>query len=86
MRTEPIDTLVEAAEDAGVEYRTNYSGRGMYGAECFAIEGNTSDLIRFLRALDDDMADELMDPSTDSMGLDTVFYWRFLKTKESRFV
>jgi hypothetical protein len=86
VRTEPIDTLVDAAEDAGVEYRTNYSGRGMYGAECFAIEGNTSDLIRFLRKLDDDMADELSDPSTDSMGLDIIFYWRFLRTKESRFL
>lgn len=86
MRTEPIDTLVEAAEDAGVEYRTNYSGRGMYGAECFAIEGKTSDLVRFLRMLDDDMADELSDPSTDSMGLDIVFYWPYkLRTKEARF-
>ena len=83
MRTEPIDTLVEAAEDAGVEYRTNYSGRGMFGAECFAIDGNTSDLVRFLRKLDDDMADKLSDPSMDSMGLDMVFYWKFLKTKES---
>lgn len=86
MRTEPIDTLVEAAENAGVEYRTDYSGRGMYGAECFGIEGKTSDLVRFLRELDDDMADELMDPTTDSMGLDIIFYWPFLRTKESRFL
>lgn len=82
-----IEMLEEAADEAGVEYRTNYSGRGMYGAECFAIEGKTSDLVRFLRQLPDEIADELVDPTTDSMGLDIVFYWPYLlRTKESSFL
>ena len=80
-----IDILVKAAEAANVEYRTDYSGRGMYGAECFAIDGSHGDLIRFLRNLDDMTADDLSDPSIDSMGMDLVFYWRHLKTKEGRF-
>lgn len=82
-----IEMLEEAADEAGVEYRTNYSGRGMYGAECFAIEGKTSDLIRFLRELPDEVGDQLVDPTTDSMGLDIVFYWPYLlRTKESSFL
>jgi hypothetical protein len=82
-----IEMLEEAADEAGVEYRTDYSGRGMYGATCFAIEGKTSDLIRFLRQLPDEVGDELVDPSTDSMGLDIVFYWPYkLRTKESSFL
>lgn len=82
-----IDLLVDTAEDIGVEYSTDYSGRGMFGATCFSIEGKTSDLVRFLRALPDEVGDELVDPSTDSMGLDIVFYWPYkLRTKESRFL
>lgn len=82
-----IDLLVDTALDIGVDYTTDYSGRGMYGATCFAIEGGTSDLIRFLRALPDEVGDELVDPSTDSMGMDMVFYWPYkLRTKESSFL
>lgn len=84
---ELLDILVDAAEEAGVEYRTDYSGRGMYGAECFGVEGNHSDFLRFMRLLDDDLFEDLADPSTDSMGMDIIFYWPYkLRTKESRFV
>ncbi len=40
-----LDYLVDAAEAANVEYHTDYSGRGMYGATCFSITGNTGDLV-----------------------------------------
>lgn len=81
-----IDLLVDTAEDIGVEYSTDYSGRGMYGATCFAITGNTGDLVKFLRALPDEVGDELVDPSTDNMGLDIVFSWPYLlRTKEGMF-
>lgn len=81
-----IDSLMDTADDLGISYSNNYSGRGMYGATCFSITGNTSDLIRFLRALPDEVGDELVDPSTDSMGLDIVFYWPYvLRTKEGMF-
>jgi len=79
--------LQDICEDLGIEYDPFYSGRGMFGATCFSITGGTSDLVRFLRALDDEDADELVDPSTDSMGRDTVFYWPYkLRTKESKFL
>lgn len=81
-----IDLLVDTALDIGVDYTTDYSGRGMFGATCFAIEGKTSDLVRFLRSLPDEVGDELVDPSIDSMGLDSVFYWPYvLRTKEGMF-
>ena len=81
-----LDYLVDAAEAANVEYHTDYSGRGMYGATCFSITGNTGDLVKFLRALPDEVGDQLVDPTTDSMGLDIVFYWPYLlRTKEGMF-
>lgn len=79
--------LQDICEQHEIEYDPYYSGRGMFGATCFSITGKTSDLVRFLRALDDEDADELVDPTTDSMGLDIVFYWPYLlRTKESSFL
>jgi len=82
-----IDMLMDTADDLGISYSNNYSGRGMYGATCFSITGQHRDLLAFLRALPDEVGDELVDPSTDSMGRDIVFYWPYaLRTKESRFL
>lgn len=81
-----IELLVDTALDLGVDYTTTYSGRGMFGATCFSIEGQHRDLLAFLRALPDEVGDELVDPSTDSMGRDIVFYWPYvLRTKEGMF-
>ncbi len=81
-----VEELLEVASDLGIEASDTYSGRGMYGATCFSITGNTGDLVKFLRALPDEVGDELVDPSTDSMGLDIVFYWPYLlRTKEGMF-
>ena len=33
-----IELLVDTALDIGEDYTTTYSGRGMFGATCFAIE------------------------------------------------
>lgn len=80
------EMLQDTCEDLGIEYDPYYSGRGMYGATCFSITGGTRDLVRFLRSLPDEVGDELVDPSTDNMGLDIVFYWPYkLRTKEGRF-
>ena len=80
-----IDTLIDAAEDAGVEYSTDYSGRGMFGAECFAIYGRNADLVNFIRQMPDDVGDEFVDPRVDNMGMDYVYYWPHIKTKEGMF-
>lgn len=81
-----LDYLIDTAEYVGVTYSTNYSGRGMYGAECFAIYGNHNSLIKFLRALDEDTADDLSGPAIDNMGLDLVLYWSSIKTKDSEWL
>lgn len=81
-----IDSLMDTADDLGISYSNNYSGRGMFGATCFSITGHIGDLVRFLSALPDDVSDELLDPSTDNMGLGIVFYWPYkLRTKEGMF-
>lgn len=36
--------IEEAAEDTGVSFRPNYSGRGMYGRSCVGIVGSSQDL------------------------------------------
>lgn len=80
------EMLQDVCEDLGIDYDPYYSGRGMYGATCFSITGRTSDLVRFLRSLPDEVGDELVDPTTDNMGLDIVFYWPYkLRTKEGKF-
>lgn len=79
------EMLQDVCEDLGIEYDPYYSGRGMYGATCFSIVGSTRDLVRFLRSLDDEDADELSDPAMDSMGYDIVFYWPYkLQNTEKR--
>lgn len=80
------EQLQDVCEDLGIEYDPYYSGRGMYGSTCFSIIGNTGDLIKFLRALPDEVGDDLVNPSTDNMGFDMVFYWPYkLRTKEVSF-
>lgn len=72
-------------EDASPEdaYLTfDYSGRFMYGKTCFGIVGGISEYGRFLVQLastgpeGEDAAHELAQRvSTDSMGLDSIFYF-----------
>ena len=82
-----IETMAAIADQLDIEATTTYSGRGMYGAECFAIIGQHSDLVTFLRSLDDEDADELADPAMDNMGRDYVFYWPSrLRTKKSEWL
>ena len=33
-----VEILIRVCDNLGLEYRTNYSGRGMYGASCFGID------------------------------------------------
>lgn len=68
-----------------------YSGRGMYGSHCLGVVGNAGDFAKFVRAVSSDYdadpsdwpegfdPDDLLDPSQDSMGLDSIFYWRGIK-------
>lgn len=62
--------------------RPDYSGRGMYGAECLGVSGSNSDLhaLMFEVAQSSELADMLKAaPSADSMGLGTIHYWRHIQ-------
>lgn len=71
--------IIEAAENAGLEVRTNYSGRCMYGKQCLAIVGTLSELLPAIydagciagNAGDD----EIPDIEIDSMGNGSVVYF-----------
>lgn len=77
-------------EDEGFDVRSDYSGRGMFGWECFGIVGNAADLVRFIRYVVESAADTetnhvltggdrdtnwLDNVRTDSMGMDMIYYW-----------
>lgn len=67
--------------------RTDYSGRGMYGRDCFGLVlDSTSDIMDFILAVsydDRDLADALSRNLTeDSMGLSGIYYFpRFAVTE-----
>ncbi len=70
------------------EFRTDYSGRGMYGSECIGLVTSVSaweivsslaDLIADFENDAPSIAGELREflavPHEDSMGYSTVYYW-----------
>ena len=85
--------LSEFCDNEGLEFREDYSGRGMYGKTCIGFVGTFSEFELGMRlaaaiAEDDCLHDmdkietELMNPATDSMGLDTIIYWTNLRMEE----
>ena len=72
--------LIKTIEAAGYDAQ-DYSGRGMMGRKCvsFTADGKTVQVMADLVAACDDIDDAMeiiQKLSTDSMGLDTVFYWK----------
>lgn len=92
MNTIDRETVITAIEDAGLDPQAlydDYSGRGMYGKECFGIVvESTAEAVKFLialaRNLEAELADELADNwTTDSMGYGTIVYFpRFTVSEE----
>lgn len=92
--------LIDAAYDAGLDpddddvLRFDYSGRGMYGRECFGIVGGLEDLIRFVATwaakCENEYEDHerfndydwLTDIRSDSMGLSSIWYWPSVQVVE----
>lgn len=69
------------------QLRPDYSGRGMYGKTCIAYEGDEPTV--FMLDLAEtiigetpsfgelrDCIEEIGEPSRDSMGLGSIYYWR----------
>lgn len=84
---EVFNLVVDVADEVGMTTQT-YSGRAMYGKQCLGVVGSLSEFVRFTLALVEaaslDDAEPLAEvieamregrTSSDSMGLDTIFYW-----------
>lgn len=77
------DYAEQACYDADLDpersIRAKYSGRAMYGDECFGLVHKTAgELLRFACSLfqsDPDSVDWLDEARQDSMGLDQITYW-----------
>lgn len=85
--------IVDAFENAGADCQ-KYSGRGMYGKECLAVQFDGSPVTIVLEAVEyfantlsaDEAVDQICEfmqmlksPSQDSMGLGSVMYWPHIK-------
>lgn len=86
---ESTQILSDIIEDAGFDLRTDYSGRGMFGAECigFTFEGEsmnaTADLMAATQGdLDrvQELADALRGAKLDSMGRGSIMYFPSYET------
>ena len=90
MAKHKIQVLAEGAE---LDVRS-YSGRGMYGRECLAIEGSSAmdiiaSMLEKISEEDEDAAEAASDlsealrrSSQDSMGRDMVLYFPHIKFEE----
>lgn len=88
--------LRDAVENMGwpdddVSFRNSYSGRGMYGRECVGIVGSFESCMAVIGEVIkenkeepgfDEMVDQLLDFSQDSMGMDVILYWPELAALE----
>lgn len=76
------EVLIDFCESNELEYRTDYSGRGMFGRKCFGVvcDDPLSTAIVLADAIRDTECfnsayDELGSPRTDSMGLSEILYF-----------
>ncbi len=73
------ELLEEISQEVDGSFRTDYSGRGMYGKSCVGIVAHS--LLALGAAIsrlveDEELREELVSNSlTDSMGYDTIVYW-----------
>lgn len=83
-------TIENALDDCGFQLHESYSGRGMYGKECFGFSAEENGAVeKFISALFSNASDydEIIDilntmgdcASTDSLGLGTIYYYKSIK-------
>jgi hypothetical protein len=80
MRESEMSELTDVMEECCCTQPYSYSGRGQYGARCFAFNGGISDLASFfaVAALElgaGDVDRLVQKVRMDSMGLRSVFYF-----------
>lgn len=86
------DVFTEVADNEYIGIRKNYSGRSMYGKECFAVTGESFKsiiyhVLSYVRDYEDwDLIDEftnwLRGCSADNMGRDVIIYNPYWKWPE----
>jgi hypothetical protein len=69
------DTIKQQAQNHNLRFTPDYSGRFMYGSVCIGVVGDNNDFLDFWADLDSQVRREIGHPSTDSMGLSTIWYW-----------
>lgn len=69
------DLFNEIADDVGFDAKVHYgySGRGMYGSQCYGISGDGDAIIRAANARG------LNDYRQDNLGHDSIIYWPRIK-------
>jgi hypothetical protein len=70
--------IINKARELGLEIRSDYSGRGMFGATCLGVVGATHDL----DALMSEIKGSAEGLKKDNMGLDYIYYWPEIEGKE----
>ena len=89
---ENIKELIrEYCDGEGLDYREDYSGRGMYGRNCIGITcdnplNTLCKLFAYIVDSDDDLDGydvqcTLGEPEQDSMGMNNILYFPGLKTE-----
>lgn len=89
--SEELENILYNACD---DFRSDYSGRGMFGDTCIGcVVNNTftfiADIIREISTYDnkeelmEEFADMLNKAKTDSMGLDMIIYFPSFNSKEN---
>lgn len=68
-----LELFESIAEHSEGEVREGYSGRGMYGDECWGIVGDATKIIEVAGA------HGLFGANMDSMGRDSIVYWPKIK-------
>ena len=84
------ELIKEYCDDEGLKYRENYSGKGMYGKSCVAVDcdnplGALTGIFAYLVDSDDDIDGydvqlALGEPREDSMGTGCILYFPHLRT------
>lgn len=74
---EQIEALNEVADIIGGEIRTDYSGRGMYGARCYGIECDDP-----IRCVEQAAMNGIIGANYDQMGLQYIVYWPRIRNRD----
>ncbi len=69
---EILEEVIYEAGDEGARIYEGYSGRGMYGGECFGVVVPSS---RYIQAVEAAASLGLFGAKVDQMGRDMIVYW-----------